>query len=73
MYLTDVVAINDSQKQKIQQNINEGIQRLGRFQLASGGLSYWQGNSTADDWGTSYAGQFMMEAEKKGYVRNNFV
>ncbi len=68
LYLTDVVAINDSQKQKIQQNINEGIQRLGRFQLASGGLSYWQGNSTADDWGTSYAGQFMMEAEKKGYV-----
>lgn len=68
LYLADVVAINDSQKQKIQQNINQGIQRLGRFQLASGGLSYWQGNSTADDWGTSYAGQFMMEAEKKGYV-----
>lgn len=68
LYLADVVAISDSQKQKIQQNINEGIQRLGRFQLASGGLSYWQGNSTANDWGTSYAGQFMMEAEKKGFV-----
>jgi len=68
LYLADVVAIDDARKQKIQYNVNQGIQRLGRFQVSNGGLSYWQGNSTADDWGSSYAGHFMIEAEKKGYV-----
>ena len=68
LYLNDIVSIDDGKKQQIQRNINIGIQRLGNFQLAGGGLSYWQGNSHPDDWGTSYAGHFMMEAEKKGYV-----
>ena len=31
-------------------------------------FSYWQGNHEADDWGSSYAGHFLIEAEKKGYV-----
>jgi uncharacterized protein YfaS (alpha-2-macroglobulin family) len=31
-------------------------------------LSYWIGENTANDWGTSYAGHFMIEAEKKGFV-----
>jgi hypothetical protein len=26
---------------------------------------YWQGNTVADDWGTSYAGHFLIEAEKR--------
>jgi hypothetical protein len=68
LYLNDVVDIDATQLQKIQKNITSGIVRLGGFQLANGGLSYWQGNTIADDWGTSYAGHFMIEAEKKGYV-----
>jgi hypothetical protein len=36
--------------------------------LPNGGFSYWPGNSDADDWGSSYAGHFLIEAEKKGYV-----
>ncbi|KIX21749.1 membrane protein [Flavobacterium sp. 316] len=68
LYLTDVVAIDDAKKQDIQRNVNDGIQRLGRFQISNGGLPYWQGSAYSDDWGTSYAGHFMIEAEKKGYV-----
>lgn len=68
LYIADVMQVNDTQKQQMQRNVNLGIQRLGSFQLSNGGLSYWQGNSAADDWGTSYAGHFMIEAEKKGYV-----
>lgn len=68
LYLADVVAIDEARKQKIQYNVNQGIQRLGRFQVSNGGLAYWQGEGTPDDWGTSYAGHFMIEAEKKGYV-----
>jgi uncharacterized protein YfaS (alpha-2-macroglobulin family) len=31
-------------------------------------MSYWIGENTANDWGTSYAGHFLIEAEKKGFV-----
>lgn len=68
LYLADVADLSASQQGSIQKNVTAGINRLGGFQLASGGLSYWQGNAVADDWGTSYAGHFLMEAEKKGYV-----
>ncbi|CAM4132570.1 MULTISPECIES: alpha-2-macroglobulin family protein [Flavobacterium] len=68
LYLADVVAIDDTKKQQIQKNVNNGIQRLNSFQTSSGGLSYWPGSTYSDDWGTSYAGHFMIEAEKKGYV-----
>ena len=53
---------------KLQNNIENGIKRLGHFQQPNGGLSYWMGENSANDWGTSYAGHFMIEAEKKGYV-----
>lgn len=68
LYLNDVVDIDAGRQQAIQKNVTAGITRLGGFQLANGGLSYWQGNAVADDWGTSYAGHFLVEAEKKGYV-----
>ena len=31
-------------------------------------MSYWAGQYDSDDWGTSYAGHFMIEAEMKGYT-----
>jgi uncharacterized protein YfaS (alpha-2-macroglobulin family) len=68
LFLNDVVDLDANRKALIQKNITAGITRLGGFQLSNGGLPYWQGNTTADDWGTSYAGHFLIEAEKKGYV-----
>ena len=68
LFLNEVADIDATRQQLIQKNVTAGINRLGGFQLPNGGLSYWQGNTLADDWGTSYAGHFMIEAEKKGYV-----
>ncbi|MBF4484697.1 MG2 domain-containing protein [Flavobacterium sp. CSZ] len=68
LFLNDVVDLDANRKALIQKNITAGITRLGSFQLSNGGLPYWQGNTTGDDWGTSYAGHFLIEAEKKGYV-----
>lgn len=68
LYLADVMDIEPARKQSIQRNVTAGIQRLGSFQLAGGGIAYWPGNAYADDWGTSYAGHFVLEAEKKGYA-----
>lgn len=68
LYLNDVVDIDANRRTQIQNNVNTAIQKLSNFQLGNGSLSYWQGTNFADDWGTSYAGHFMIEAEKKGYA-----
>ncbi len=68
LFLGDIFDLTADKKQDIQENIKNGIKRLGHFQRPNGGLSYWIGENRANDWGTSYAGHFMIEAEKKGYV-----
>ena len=68
LYLTDVMDLDAVRKQDIQRNVTAAIQKLGNFQGPSGGFAYWAGEPDADDWGSSYAGHFLIEAEKKGYV-----
>jgi alpha-2-macroglobulin len=68
LFLNDIFDLTYDKKQQIKSNIENAIKRLGYFQKANGGLSYWMGESSADDWGTTYAGHFMLEAEKKGFV-----
>ena len=78
LYLADVFDLTEKKKKQVQRNIEIAIGKLGRFQNATGGLGYWMGEGSANDWGTSYAGHFMMEAEKKGFVlplsfKNNWI
>ncbi|CAM1354599.1 alpha-2-macroglobulin family protein [Tenacibaculum insulae] len=68
LYLAAIFDLSEEKQQDIERNIKATIQRLSDFQISNGGLSYWQGNGRANSWGTSYAGHFMMEAEKKGYA-----
>lgn len=67
LFLSDIIDLKSERKVAIDNNIKAGIQRLRTFQVTNGGLSYWQGGNEADEWGTSYAGHFMIEAELKGY------
>jgi len=48
-------------------NIKAGLKRLQLFQTANGGFSYWPGEGYDSEWGSNYAGHFMIEAEKQGY------
>ncbi len=68
LFLADVFDLTYEKKQKMDKNIKNGIKRLAHFQQPNGGMSYWIGENTANDWGTSYAGHFMIEAEKKSYT-----
>ncbi|GAA4111013.1 MG2 domain-containing protein [Aquimarina addita] len=68
LYLGTVFNLSSAEKQKIQQHVEAAITRLKRFIRPSGGLSYWPGNSDTNDWGTSYAGHFLLEAAKMGYT-----
>ncbi len=67
LFMPDVFDLTAQRKQEIDQNIKDGIKRLGLFQTNDGGMSYWIGERESNDWGTSYSGHFMIEAEKKGY------
>ncbi|WP_449224257.1 alpha-2-macroglobulin family protein [Aquimarina rubra] len=68
LYLSDVFTLSSDKQKKIQRHMEAAIYRLKRFIQPNGGMSYWPGYRSADDWGTSYAGHFLLEANKKGYV-----
>ncbi len=68
LFLSDIFDVEASKKRRIQKNIERGIKRLGSFQRPGGGFSYWPGQNYVNDWGTTYAGHFLLEAEKRGYV-----
>ena len=69
LHLAKLMDISDEDKQKIEDNIREGIKRLKKFQLTGGGMTYWPDsyNEHPSDWGTNYAGHFMIEAKAQGY------
>ncbi|RDY59284.1 alpha-2-macroglobulin family protein [Flagellimonas nanhaiensis] len=67
LFLADILDVTFEKKKEIEKNVKAAIKRLGDFQTPNGGLSYWPGYGSADDWGTSYAGHFMLEAKQQGY------
>jgi len=67
LYLNALQELDPKTKVEIERNIKAGIARLQLFQTYEGGFGYWPGESSANDWGTNYAGHFMIEAELQGY------
>ncbi len=68
LFLSDVMELDNRFKPKIEENIKAAIHRLRSFQYSDGGLAYWPNGTESSDWGTSYAGHFLLEAEAKGYA-----
>mgnify|MGYP003719063039 CR=1 FL=1 len=68
MFLSDIFDLPSDKKERSQQYIKIAIDKLGYYQTPSGGFSYWQGGNNANDWSSSYAGHFLIEAEKRGFV-----
>lgn len=66
--LNQLADLKESELANIDRNIKAGINRLKGFQTSDGGLSYWPGEGQSDEWGTNYAGNFLLEAQAKGYV-----
>ncbi|HTI61503.1 alpha-2-macroglobulin family protein [Mucilaginibacter sp.] len=68
LYLSQVLDLSPRQSAEIDRNIKSTINRLKNFQVTDGGLSYWPNQGEADEWGTNYAGHFMLSAQAKGYA-----
>jgi uncharacterized protein YfaS (alpha-2-macroglobulin family) len=71
LYVDLIKELNDGEKARIQRNVKAGIERLKLFQRSDGGFAYWPGGEDSDSWGSTYAGHFLVEAEKKGYFVPN--
>lgn len=71
LYLSGLV--QDSEKRTAQEAIPQIIQQICSRQLPDGGFVYWPGQSNADEWVSSMAGQFLTEAAAKGYDVNKSV
>jgi uncharacterized protein YfaS (alpha-2-macroglobulin family) len=67
LYLSQLLDLSPLQKAEAERNIKATISRLNGFQVQGGGLSYWPDGGNADEWGTNYAGHFMLAAQAKGY------
>lgn len=68
LYVTNLMEPGETQRQLISRHIKAGLKRLQSFQTSNGGFAYWPGESYDSEWGSNYAGHFMIEAEKQGYA-----
>ena len=68
LYVNKLMELDQQKQDRSTENIKAGIEQLKKFQLSSGAFSYWPGNSYTSDWGTSYAGHFLIEAKALGYT-----
>lgn len=71
LVLNQLTELDDYQRSLVERNIRAAITRLTNFQRPDGGLGYWPGAPTSDEWGTSYAGHFLIEAKRAGYAVND--
>ena len=67
LYLSQLLDLTSRQTAEIDRNIKSTISRIKNFQTTDGGLSYWPNEAESDEWGTNYAGHFMLAAQGKGY------
>jgi len=75
LYLADIGAVVDPGKfspNMINTYIDSGIQKILAMQIYTGGFSMWPGYQRTYDWGSIYATDFLVEADKAGYAVPKF-
>jgi alpha-2-macroglobulin len=68
LYLDELTELSPAKKNEIETNIRGAITGIQKFQRSDGSFSYWPGENSTSDWGSVYAGHFLLCAEKKGYT-----
>ena len=67
LYVNNLIDISGKQKKEIDKNVKAAIKKLRKFQLGDGGFAYWPGALESSEWGSNYAGHFIIEAKESGY------
>ena len=73
LVLNQLTELDDFKKAQVDKNIKAGINKIQNFQRPDGGFSYWPGGNESDEWGTSYAGNFLIEAQANGYFVSEYL
>ena len=73
LVLNQLTDLDEHKKAEVDRNIKAGIAKLQNFQRPDGGFSYWPGGNESDEWGTSYGGHFLIEAQNNGYFVSEFL
>lgn len=68
IYLSALTPLTDEQKQDVEYYVREGIAKLQSFQESGGAFNYWPNGFYYNRWANSYAGHFLLEAKRMGYV-----
>ncbi len=68
LFLDRLVELAPERAKEVQTNVTTALERIARFQTQSGGFAFWLGDPEPDAWATSYAGHFVVEADKRGYA-----
>lgn len=70
LYLDKVMSL-DPQKNRVRlENLQATINKIARYQQSSGKFNYWD-NNYYHFWSDVYAGNFLVEAKKLGYLGSN--
>lgn len=74
IYLKKLVDMNKAQETDLEHFVSAAIAKIARLQNANGGFRFWPSLTTTDEWSTSYAGHFLLEARNNGFdVPNNVI
>ncbi len=67
LVLNQLTDLDDYKKAQVDKNVKAGIAKMQNFQRPDGGFSYWPGGNESDEWGSNYAGHFLVEAQANGF------
>ena len=73
LVLNQLTDLDDYRKAQVDKNIKAGIAKMQNFQRPDGGFSYWPGGNESDEWGSNYAGHFLIEAQSNGYFVSEYM
>ncbi len=68
LVLNQLTDLTDFQKASVDRNVTLAIAKIQNYQRPDGGFGYWQGANESDDWGSTYAGHFLIEAQNNGFI-----
>ncbi|HNY20742.1 MAG TPA: alpha-2-macroglobulin family protein [Treponemataceae bacterium] len=67
LFIPSMVQTSADENATIKKNVMSVIERYPRYQTSSGGFAYWPGETAPSEWGSCWAGHFIVEAKKAGY------
>ena len=67
LYVENFRPFTDKEKERIGEIVKQAIEMISSRQLGDGGIAYWPGDRYPNEWVTSYAGHFLVEAKRAGW------